>query len=92
MNRVKIPRYVDNPMQVFFWEFDDVLPFIAMFGLGLFLHKLLPMAIIGFVMSRYMIKMKATNLRGLLAHTGFWMGLISLNKRDANGLSREFIQ
>lgn len=92
MSPVKIPRYIDDPMQVLLWELDDVLPFLAMFGLGLLLHKLLPMAVIGYFASRYVMKMKAANLRGLLEHTGFWFGLISLNKRDANGLVREFVE
>lgn len=92
MKKVKVPRYIDNPMQVLLWELDDVLPFIGFFGVGLLLDKLIWFLPVGIILSRQMIKMKQSNLRGLLKHTGYWAGLITLNKRDNNGLRREYIQ
>lgn len=92
MKQVKVPRYIDNPMQVLLWELDDVLPFLGLFGVGIVLDKLLYLAPIGILLSHQMIKLKSSSLRGLLKHGGYWAGFINLNKRDENGLRREYIQ
>lgn len=92
MKQVKVPRYVDNPMQVLLWELDDVLPFLSLFGIGIVVDKLLYLIPIGILLSAQMIRMKNSSLRGMLKHGGYWAGFISLNKRDNNGLRREYIQ
>ena len=92
MKQVKIPRYIDNPMQVLLWELDDVLPFLGMFGVGIVLDKILYLLPIGILLTIKMIRSKQANLRSLLKHMGYWIGLIPLNKRDVNGLRREYIQ
>lgn len=92
MKTVRIPRYVDNPMQVALWELDEIIPFCACLGLGLVLHQSMYMMAIGLFFSNIMIRAKRSNLRGVLSHMGYWNGYTGLNKRDKNGLDREFVQ
>lgn len=92
MTPVKVPRYIDNPIQVGLWELDEVIPLVAAIGIGIAFKMLFVLAPIGYVMTRLIVKSKSTGLRGVIQHAAFFYGFTALNKVFDNGLKREFIE
>jgi conjugal transfer pilus assembly protein TraL len=91
MDEVEIPHYLDSQPQIFFWELDEFAPVIFFMGIGIATDTLtawIPiMAIFTYVFQRF----KISQMEGILTHLVYWYGVLPLNMRFKNGMSREFI-
>ncbi|BCU08428.1 type IV conjugative transfer system protein TraL [Allochromatium tepidum] len=89
MTEKPIPNYVDDQMQVFFWEVDEFFPILTIFILFFMWDQLLIGIALSWAFGRYFSRFKSSNMDGFLFHMAWWSGLMSMNKRFANGLMRE---
>lgn len=91
MKPVKVPKHVDAPMQVAFWEIDEVAPMILLMALGIITGTLTYMFVLMFFATKLYQRYKTTARRGALAHLLFYNGLYNPGGRYKNGLARLFI-
>lgn len=91
MTPVKMPKHIDAPMQVAFWEIDEVAPMIALMALGILTGTLTYMFILMFVATKLYQRYKSTARRGAVLHLMYWHGLYNPGGRWKNGLARMFI-
>jgi conjugal transfer pilus assembly protein TraL len=87
----KIPKYIDDPAQIFFWEIDDVIVFTVFMGIGIIIDMLFIMIMIGVGIVYGIQKMKQVKADGFLMHALYWYGAIPL-KRLPPSYNREFIE
>ncbi|HFC8839192.1 TPA: type IV conjugative transfer system protein TraL [Neisseria subflava] len=94
---VNFPAYLDNPPQLLFLEFDDLLPFFIGFSFGVIMEHLgrgiIPSPlmfgmILGGIGTNYYIKYKRNSLTGILLHMGYCYGLGPLNKVFKMGFTK----
>lgn len=88
MDPIPIPRYVDSQMQVLFWEVDEVVPVVALMGVGIMTDTLSYMFVIMIVVWHLFGKFKDSNLDGILMHLAYTNGIATLNKRFPSGIER----
>lgn len=91
MKPVKMPKHIDAPMQVAFWEIDEVAPMIALFALGIMTGTLTYMFILMYIATKLYQRYKSTARRGAVLHLMYWHGLYNPGGRWKNGLARLFI-
>lgn len=91
MDVVPIPRYVDAQMQVLFWELDEVVPVVALMGVGIMTDTLAYMFIVMVIVWKLFGRFKDNNLDGILMHLAYVNGLASLNKRFPAGIERLYV-
>lgn len=91
MTPVKMPKHVDAPMQMAFWEIDEVAPMIGLLALGILTSTLTYMFILMFVVTKLYQRYKTTARRGAVLHLLFWHGIYNPGGRWSNGLARLYI-
>lgn len=87
MDLVPIPRYVDSQMQILFWEIDEVVPVVALMGVGIMTDTMGYMIFVMVIVWKLFGKFKNRNLDGVLMHMAYAGGLSNLNKRFPPGSS-----
>ena len=92
MQKRPIPNYVDEQMQIFFWEVDEFLPAVAIFVLCFMWGQILLGIALSLVFVRLLSKFKVANQPGAILHFVWWAGFVPLNKRFPNGMHRELIK
>lgn len=78
MKKGWFPRYFDSPIQVLFWEIDEILPFFVMALIGLFLGGFLWCLGIGIILSWCIIKYKKNLPTGFMGNLFYIAGLRSI--------------
>lgn len=91
MKPVKVPKHIDAPMQIAFWEIDEVAPMIGLMALGIITGTLTYMFLLMWISTKMYQRYKTTARRGALLHLLFYHGLYKPGGRYKNGLSRLFI-
>jgi len=91
MKQVKIPKHVDAPMQMAFWEIDEVAPMIMLLALGILTGTLTYMFFLMYGVTKLYQRYKTTARRGALVHLLFYHGLYNPGGRYKNGQARLFI-
>jgi conjugal transfer pilus assembly protein TraL len=89
MEEVEIPRYQDSQTQLFFWEVDEFVISVGLFGVGIITDNLTISLIAMYLVSSGLRQVKSTSLEGALKHLLFWFGVIGLNKMPFDGSRRE---
>ncbi|WP_425953174.1 type IV conjugative transfer system protein TraL [Ralstonia pseudosolanacearum] len=92
MKEIDIPRYVDNQVQLFFWEFDEAIIFIGCLASGIALGgywTLVSMAMGTFAVKAFK-RFKNGALEGILYHLCYWAGFLGLNKQYPDSSKRDF--
>ena len=87
----RIPRYIDDPEQFLWFDFDEVLIFMGSLGIGIIMELLIVSVIVGLAMAKALSKMKHGKPRGYLFHFLYWNGVISYNGLPQSHI-REFIE
>lgn len=91
MKPVKVPKHVDAPMQVAFWEIDEVAPMIMLMALGILTGTLTWMFLLMYGATKAYQRYKTTARRGALPHLLFYHGLYNPGGRYKNGQARLFM-
>ena len=94
---ISFPQYIDNPNQIGPFEVDDLMPFLMILWVGVFLKTkanasslIVLIAMIGGAAASYAyIKLKRNQLRGLLQYIIHSAGIMPLNKIFKFGLLRK---
>ena len=73
------PRYLISPTQVFWWESDEVFPFMALWFLGFVFGQMLLLGMLGFAMSWLIIKNKEYLPDGFLSNVMYFVGFKKLD-------------
>lgn len=68
----KIPTHLDDPPQLFFWEFDDFIILSVMFSIGILADHLGMLLIGGLLLVRLFQKHKDGQANGYLLHVLYW--------------------
>jgi conjugal transfer pilus assembly protein TraL len=67
-----IPNYLDDPQQILFWEFDEVILLSIMFSIGIIVNQLSVLIIIGLIGIKFFRKVKDRQANGFLQHAVYW--------------------
>ena len=89
MTEKPIPNYVDDQMQVFFWEIDEFFPALTIFIVMFMWDQLLIGILLTYVFVKFFSRFKNANMAGVLFHMAWWVGLMGMNKKFDNGATRE---
>lgn len=92
MTEKPIPNYVDDQMQVFFWEVDEFLPALVIFIVMFMWDQLLLGIALTVVFVKLFARFKNSRMPGILFHMVWWTGLMSMNERFDNGAEREAVK
>jgi conjugal transfer pilus assembly protein TraL len=76
MKPLLMPRNLDDPMMVFLWSADEVLPGMAVFIVGVLISQKLVSLALALIAVRLMRRMKEGFADGYLLHTLYWWGLL----------------
>lgn len=76
--RKKIPRYLDSPRQLFFWEIDEVIPLLACIGVGLVMEFLGYSILIGLVLTKIVKALKRGKIEGVMFHLAHYYGVMQM--------------
>ncbi|MFQ5779164.1 MAG: type IV conjugative transfer system protein TraL [Nitrospiria bacterium] len=82
----RIPRYIDDPPQFLFWELDELILVVGLFGLGIFINYPTLCGLIGIILARLAGMQKSGKADGYLWHFLYWFGLV---EGRPNGSIRE---
>lgn len=92
MNK-KIPRYIDSPKQLFFWEIDELIPLFASISLGIVMNFLTYSIIAGLILTKVVKKLKEGKIDGLMLHYLYWIGIIKFKtKRVRNTFEKILVE
>ncbi len=73
--RTRIPRYIDDPPQIFWWEIDEVAVFSGAFVVGALGGQVLGGLLGGFALSWLLERLKSGRGSAFLLHLAYWYGL-----------------
>ncbi len=73
--KTRIPRYIDDPPQIFWWEIDEVAVFSAAFVMGALSGHSLAGLGAGFFLSWLLERLKSGRGSAFLAHLAYWHGI-----------------
>lgn len=88
----KIPSRIDDPVQILFWEWDEMLVFVFVFGAGIVLNWTFTGLLAATAVTRQFKRSKGNSLRGRLNHISFWYGIADLNKLFRKGGKRTYFR
>lgn len=71
----RIPRYLDSPAQLLWWEIDEVAVVVLMISLGIAFEYFFVCATIGLVAAKAMRRVKEGKQDNYLLHWLFWHGV-----------------
>ena len=69
-----IPRRLDDPPSLFFWQADTVMLVVACFVLGTLLGVALPATLLGVVGARWWSRTREAGSRGVITALLYWYG------------------
>lgn len=78
MEKVRIPQYVDELPQVWFWEIDEAFFIILGLFVGIIINWMFTCAVIGIALASLFGRFKQGQNRGMLVHTAYWYGILPL--------------
>ena len=91
MRMVRVPRYIDAPMQIAFWEFDEIAPMVMLMAFGIMSGTLTYMFLLMFAVTKWYQKYEATARRGAMLHWLWFHGMYDVGERFKNGLARRYV-
>ena len=92
MEKIVIPRYVDDPPQVLFFSFDEFVVFMMCSVIGQIWHMLLPGMLLGTGIAKLFKKLQEGAMPGILFHMLFWIGIVTFKSNVSTGLIREIYE
>ena len=74
----RIPRYIDDPPQIFFWEIDEFIIFGTCFSIGTITGTPTVMITMGVVLAYLLSRVKAGRSDGFFLHVLYWVAGLNL--------------
>jgi conjugal transfer pilus assembly protein TraL len=90
MKYVKVPRFVDENMQISFFEIDEVMFIVAGLFLGVLFKMLFWGLIAGFFLASLFSKYKQSKNRGFLLHFIYWHGFVICKRSFVDMADKRF--
>jgi len=69
---LRMPRHLDDPDKLLWWDFDQALIVIAIFGLGIVMNMLIVGVVLSVFVGSLIGKLKSGRSRGFLVHSAYW--------------------
>jgi conjugal transfer pilus assembly protein TraL len=69
---IEIPNHMDDPQQILFWEFDELILLSFLFGLGIVVNFLGVLLLAGLVGIKFYRKFKDRQAQGFFFHALYW--------------------
>lgn len=88
---LRIPRYLNSLPQLAWWEIDEIMPSVALLGMGLMFEHLLPSLLAGLAITRVLQRVKVFKPDGYLFHLLYVLGLQNSPEFPAH-FHEEFIE
>lgn len=90
--KLLVPRTLDEPPRIFFWEFDVALVFLVGIGFGILSSQVLLCALLGTIGASAFSKAKSGKHPGYLVHMLYWSLPVNIGlKRTPPSYEREFV-
>ena len=87
----RIPRYIDDPPTILFWDMDEIAVICICMVVGIITGEVTKFIIGGLVVSKLIGKLKNDKSDGYLQNTLYWSGIMSL-KGLPPSYKRSFIE
>lgn len=89
---VAIPRYIDSPPQILWWELDELILLLASMFFGVATRTLTYCLLVGFVSVWIIAKLKGGRSEGIVLHWCWWHGVPGFRLRGPSSEVREFLE
>jgi conjugal transfer pilus assembly protein TraL len=87
-----IPQTIDDLPKVLFWDMDQAMVFVLLFGIGIAMSQAMTFSIVGFGLAWVFGQFKSGKHRGYARHLLYWHTPSSLGmKRTPPSAIREFL-
>jgi conjugal transfer pilus assembly protein TraL len=91
MERIELPKFIDEPPTILLWSVDELAPFIVGLVIGMQLNQALIFTIFGLLLTKVYRRYLDQNADGFVNHWLYWHGLTFSNaKTQPNPFEREF--
>ncbi len=90
MNVVDIPRFVDSQIQFFWWEMDEAVLMVGLFGLGIAMGMVVTFMFLVPFAIKLLRKFKNSSLEGGGVHYLWYFGIVPLGKEFSDSTQKEF--
>ena len=87
----RIPRYIDDPPTILFWDLDEFVLLCIFIVLGIITGKLTVFGLVGLVLSKIVGKFKQDKSDGYFLHILYWWGVMPL-KGVPPSYKRNFVE
>lgn len=87
----RIPRYIDDPPTILFWDVDEIAVICICMVVGIITGELTKFIIGGLLVSKVIGKLKDDKSDGYLQHVLYWWGIMPL-KGLPPSYKRSFIE
>lgn len=87
---IEMPKYIDDQLQLLWWEMDEFLVMLIVAGVGLTFNLLGTGMLLGFFSMPLLRKAKRMSLNGAPLHMLVATGLFPLNKEFDDSAEQEF--
>lgn len=75
MQRIELPRHLDDPQRLFLWQADEVIPFTAVLGVGMFTRTLGISLVVAIALLMLLRRYRDARPDGYLLHMLYWYGI-----------------
>ena len=88
----EIPNYLDDPQQILFWEFDEVILLSIMFAIGILVNYLGVLILCGLVSIKFFRKIKDRQANGFVQHALYWYASVGSTETEPTSKPLSFIR
>lgn len=75
LQRIEIPQYIDDPVQILVWSADELIPFTVLMSIGMVLERLTLFLVIAWFAIKYYRQFRDGRPDGVLYHALYWIGV-----------------
>jgi conjugal transfer pilus assembly protein TraL len=87
---IEMPKYIDDQLQMLWWEMDEFMVMLLVAGIGMIFNLLGTGMLIGVFVIPLLRKAKRVSLNGAALHIIVATGFVPLNKEFDDSAEKEF--
>ena len=69
---LRMPRHLDDPDKLLWWDFDQALISISIFGLSIILNMVIVGVVLSVLAGSAIGRLKSGRSRGFMVHSAYW--------------------